>query len=131
MRNALGWVAATCLAAGVAWLGVRGVLGPPENAPQAVSLPGPGADAGLPEASSTRRPPQGPGGQTVATVGGEAVFDLGPVTARLLSATPARGWEVDVAQDERRIRVRFTQDGQSVTVVCSFAQPPPTIRTYR
>ena len=126
-----GWLAATGLATVVAWLAVRGVPAGPEPLPQVAVLPGQGADRTGPQASSTRRPPQGTGEQTVSTVGGEAVFDLGPATARLRSATPARGWAVDVAQEERRIRVRFSRAGRSVTVLCDVTRQPPTISTHR
>ncbi|WP_328970320.1 hypothetical protein [Streptomyces sp. NBC_00239] len=59
--------------------------------------------------------------------GGRVAFDLGTSSARLLSATPAAGWRIQVWKQDFWIRVTFTRDDREVNVFCTWHDHAPTI----
>jgi hypothetical protein len=61
------------------------------------------------------------------TDGGRAVFDLGPSSASLVSATPGAGWSMQVWKTESWIRVEFTSGGDRVSVFCTWHDGPPRV----
>ncbi|MFJ2902844.1 hypothetical protein [Streptomyces sp. NPDC087212] len=61
------------------------------------------------------------------TGGGRAVFDLGPVSATLVSATPAASWSMQVWKTASWIRVEFTSGADRVTVFCTWHDGPPRV----
>ncbi|MGW3338319.1 hypothetical protein ACWDCL_12655 [Streptomyces sp. NPDC001009] len=78
--------------------------------------------------------PTTPSGDVKAydTGGGRAVFDLGPVSATLVSATPGTGWSMQVFKTETWIRVEFSRSTDRVTVFCDWHDGPPhvDVQTY-
>ncbi|MET8815284.1 hypothetical protein ABZW47_25195 [Streptomyces sp. NPDC004549] len=66
------------------------------------------------------------------TPGGRAVFDVGPVSATLVSATPGTGWSMQVWKTETWIRVEFSRSTDRVTVFCDWHDGPPhvDVQTY-
>ncbi|MFI8822353.1 hypothetical protein [Streptomyces sp. NPDC053431] len=89
----------------------------------------------------TRRPtaprttPGGPGEGTgdtgsvksYGTDGGRVVFDLGPSSAELVSATPGSGWQMQVWKQPTWIRVTFTKDGREISVFCVWHDTAPRV----
>ncbi|MER5807988.1 hypothetical protein ABT143_07305 [Streptomyces sp. NPDC002033] len=59
--------------------------------------------------------------------GGRVVFDLGPTSAGLVSATPDAGWRMQVWKQDFWIRVTFTRDGREVSVFCTWHDHPPVV----
>lgn len=64
-------------------------------------------------------------GYTVS--GGRVVFDLGPSSAELVSATPEAGWRIQVWKQDFWIRVTFTRDGREASVFCTWHDHPPMV----
>lgn len=71
----------------------------------------------------------GPTGQVRSydTDGGRAVFDLGPASATLVSATPGSGWSMQVWKTASWIRVEFTSGADRVSVFCTWHDGPPRV----
>ncbi|MGJ5755640.1 superantigen-like protein SSL4 [Streptomyces puniciscabiei] len=61
------------------------------------------------------------------TDGGRAVFDLGPSSATLVSATPGTGWSMQVWKTETWIRVEFSSGTNRVSVMCTWHDGPPHV----
>ncbi|MET7382223.1 hypothetical protein ABZT08_25995 [Streptomyces sp. NPDC005526] len=61
------------------------------------------------------------------TDGGRVVFDLGPASASLVSATPGTGWSMQVWKTESWIRVEFTSGADRVSVFCTWHDGPPHV----
>ncbi|MGW7527113.1 hypothetical protein [Streptomyces sp. NPDC054783] len=61
------------------------------------------------------------------TDGGRAVFDLGPSSATLVSATPGTGWSMQVWKTETWIRVEFSSGTDRVSVMCTWHDGPPHV----
>ncbi|WP_317443522.1 hypothetical protein [Streptomyces collinus] len=61
------------------------------------------------------------------TDGGRAVFDLGPASATLVSATPGTGWSMQVWKTEAWIRVEFSRGADRVSVFCTWHDGPPHV----
>ncbi|CAL9527322.1 hypothetical protein SUDANB70_03980 [Streptomyces sp. enrichment culture] len=61
------------------------------------------------------------------TDGGRAVFDLGPASASLVSATPGPGWSMQVWKTESWIRVEFSSGADRVSVFCTWHDGPPRV----
>ncbi|MFD6028203.1 hypothetical protein [Streptomyces griseoluteus] len=98
--------------------------------------PTPARTAPPPAATPTPAPPTSatPAGDVKAydTGGGRAVFDLGPASATLVSATPGTGWSMQVWKTETWIRVEFSRSTDRVTVFCDWHDGPPhvDVQTY-
>ncbi|MER6470154.1 hypothetical protein [Streptomyces collinus] len=91
-----------------------------------------------PAPSRTRAPSAGPSPSAGATTtpgrikpydtdGGRAVFDLGPASATLVSATPGTGWSMQVWKTESWIRVEFSRGADRVSVFCTWHDGPPHV----
>ncbi|MGW5131418.1 hypothetical protein [Streptomyces sp. NPDC004135] len=61
------------------------------------------------------------------TDGGRAVFDLGPASASLVSATPGADWSMQVWKTESWIRVEFSRGAERVSVFCTWHDGPPRV----
>ncbi|WP_424213669.1 hypothetical protein ACN20G_17195 [Streptomyces sp. BI20] len=81
--------------------------------------PEPGPDGGVGGGGGTAQ------GHRVS--GGQVVFDMGPSSARLVSATPEAGWTMRVWKTDTWIRVVFTRDGREVSVFCTWHDHPPLV----
>lgn len=96
--------------------------------------PTPTRTAPTPTATPTPPAPTTPSGDVKAydTGGGRAVFDLGPASATLVSATPGTGWSMQVFKTETWIRVEFSRSTDRVTVFCDWHDGPPhvDVQTY-
>ncbi|MFF3915087.1 hypothetical protein ACFYZB_16605 [Streptomyces sp. NPDC001852] len=82
-----------------------------------------------PSASTTASPPSSASGQVKSydTDGGRAVFDLGPSSATLVSATPGTGWSMQVWKTATWIRVEFSSGTDRVSVMCTWHDGPPHV----
>ncbi|MGW2208173.1 hypothetical protein [Streptomyces sp. NPDC001781] len=104
----------------------RRTSAPPSPAPTRTAPPATQAPAGPAPAT--------PAGDVKAydTGGGRAVFDLGPASATLVSATPGTGWSMQVWKTETWIRVEFSRGTDHVTVFCDWHDGPPhvDVQTY-
>ncbi|MDG9720807.1 hypothetical protein [Streptomyces sp. DH24] len=86
-----------------------------------------------PTPSRSASPDPGPSPTTSGRVrsydtdGGRAVFDLGPASATLVSATPRTGWSMQVWKTEKWIRVEFTAGADRVSVFCTWHDGPPRV----
>ncbi len=60
--------------------------------------------------------------------GGRVAFDIGEVSAELVSATPDAGWQMQVWTQPTWIRVTFTRDGREVSVFCTWNDHPPMVQ---
>ncbi|SED06927.1 hypothetical protein SAMN05216532_3324 [Streptomyces sp. 2231.1] len=61
------------------------------------------------------------------TDGGRAVFELGPSSATLVSATPGAGWSMQLWKTETWIRVEFSRGADRVSVFCTWHDGPPRV----
>ncbi|MFD3803307.1 hypothetical protein ACFWSF_12980 [Streptomyces sp. NPDC058611] len=108
----------------------------PSPSPSASASAAPGAAASSPGKPS----PKPPGGRqprqtdgedgtvkSYTVSGGRVVFDLGPSSAELVSATPAAGWRMQVWKQDLWMRVTFTRDGREVSVFCTWHDHPPLV----
>ncbi|MEW1545798.1 hypothetical protein [Streptomyces tsukubensis] len=82
--------------------------------------PRPSSASGTPVSSKPKGTVKG---QTVD--GGQVLFDVGPASAELLSATPNEGWRMDVLEEPTYIRVTFTSDTREMSVFCIWNGHPP------
>ncbi|MFF9123061.1 hypothetical protein ACF09J_07150 [Streptomyces sp. NPDC014889] len=104
---------------------------PPSAGPSASS----GGPAVTPVPSRPARPASGPAPSPTAsgrvrsydTEGGRVVFDLGEVSANLVSATPGTDWSMQVWKTETWIRVEFTSGTDRVSVICAWHDGPPHV----
>ncbi|MEU0742597.1 hypothetical protein [Streptomyces sp. NPDC006134] len=94
------------------------------------------ASPATPTAPATRDPAPAPARTSPAasgrirgydTEGGRVVFDLGPASASLVSATPGAGWSMQVWKTGTWIRVEFTSGAERVSVFCSWHDGPPRV----
>ncbi|MGY4278110.1 hypothetical protein ACVILE_004290 [Streptomyces sp. M18.1] len=94
--------------------------------------PGPAPSRTAPSTTPPREsadPPPATSGRVRSydTDGGRAVFDLGPSSASLVSATPGSGWSMQVWKTESWIRVEFTSGADRVSVFCTWHDGPPRV----
>ncbi|MFD5798003.1 hypothetical protein ACFWIO_31655 [Streptomyces diastatochromogenes] len=95
----------------------------------------PSSEPPSPTPSRTRPPGTSPSPTATAsgrvkaydTDGGRAVFDLGPASATLVSATPGTGWSMQVWKTETWIRVEFSSGADRVSVFCTWHDGPPHV----
>jgi hypothetical protein len=95
----------------------------------------PSAGQAPPTPAATRSPSPSPSPSASAsgqvksydTDGGRAVFDLGPSSATLVSATPGTGWSMQVWKTETWIRVEFSRGTDRVSVMCTWHDGPPHV----
>jgi hypothetical protein len=108
----LTWIVATAAATGLAWLGVRSVVGDvadPLPAPELIVVSEPAAE---PEPSDDPSEPAAPGTttRTFTLTGGTATVQFSPTDVTVVSAVPVTGFETDVDRDDGRTRVEFESD---------------------
>ncbi|MFI5746664.1 hypothetical protein ACIBBE_12125 [Streptomyces sp. NPDC051644] len=66
--------------------------------------------------------------KSYGTDGGRVVFELGKDWAKLVSATPAPDWSMQVWTNSTWIRVNFSRDnGTTVSVFCTWNDHPPQV----
>ncbi|MFG3584298.1 hypothetical protein [Streptomyces sp. NPDC047990] len=102
----------------------------PERSRRSAATPSPS-----PSGPASPKPDPGPSAQagqtgrvkSYDTDGGRAVFDLGPASATLVSATPGSGWSMQVWKTESWIRVEFTSGADRVSVFCTWHDGPPRV----
>ncbi|GHI07475.1 hypothetical protein AQI88_20190 [Streptomyces cellostaticus] len=106
---------------------------PPATRPSPSKSPSSGPSASTP--SRTPAPGTSPSPTATSpgrvkgydTDGGRAVFDLGPASATLVSATPGTGWSMQVWKTETWIRVEFSRGADRVSVFCTWHDGPPHV----
>ncbi|WP_443071323.1 hypothetical protein [Streptomyces sp. NBC_01465] len=104
----------------------------PSQSPGASRSPGASKSAdGKPSASSSASASASSSlsreAKSYTVTGGRVVFDLGPSSAELVSATPTAGWKMQVWKQAEWIRVTFTQGTDSNSVFCTWNDHPPTV----
>lgn len=107
--------------------GAPRTAGPP-GASRTADRAGRGDGSHGPDASGGQRPREASG--TVESHdlrGGRVVFDLGPDSATLVSASPNGGWEMRVWQESHWIRVTFTRGGEASSAHCAWNGSPPRV----
>ncbi|MFD1831762.1 hypothetical protein ACFSJS_19220 [Streptomyces desertarenae] len=107
--------------------GALRTAGPP-GASRTADRAGRGDGGHGPDASGGQRPREASG--TVESHdlrGGRVVFDLGPDSATLVSASPNGGWEMRVWQESHWIRVTFTRGGEASSAHCAWNGSPPRV----
>ncbi|WP_189536908.1 hypothetical protein [Streptomyces roseolilacinus] len=108
---------------------------PPVARPVSASSSAPVSSAPAPERSRTPSPwspspsvPPATGSvKSYAVDGGRVAFDLGDVSAELVSATPASGWRMQVWKQDRWIRVTFTREDREISVFCVWHDSAPRV----
>ncbi|MFE0422842.1 hypothetical protein [Streptomyces sp. NPDC058953] len=63
----------------------------------------------------------------VTVDGGRVVFDMGPTSAELVTATPNEGWRMQVWPESTYIRVTFTDDEREISVFAIWNGHPPRL----
>lgn len=87
---------------------------------QAASSPPPSASTG-PSATASGQV------RSYDSKGGRVVFDIGPASASLVSATPNSGWSMQWWKTQTWIRVEFTSGADRVSVFCTWHDGPPRV----
>ncbi|MFI8517174.1 hypothetical protein ACIGEZ_04995 [Streptomyces sp. NPDC085481] len=77
--------------------------------------------------SAASSPPGSGSVKSYGTDGGRVVFDLGPTSAELVSATPGSGWQMQVWKQPSWIRVTFTRDSREISVFCVWHDTAPRV----
>lgn len=107
---------------------------PRRTSPPPSPTPARSAAPATPTTPTPWAPTTTPAGNVKAydTGGGRAVFDLGPASATLVSATPGTGWSMQVWKTETWIRVEFSRSTDRVTIFCDWHDGPPhvDVQTY-
>ena len=116
----LTWIVATAAATGVAWLGVRSVLGDVADPLPARQLvvsselaSGPAASDPPEAGGAATRAPASSSTRTFTLTGGTATVRFTPDGVAVISAVPAAGYDTDVDDDddgEGRTRIEFESD---------------------
>ncbi|WP_460355725.1 hypothetical protein [Actinoallomurus acanthiterrae] len=150
------WGGATSLAVLLVWFGARPVLhnavfGPPparsvvdhvpespatSTAPPSPAEPSPTVRATpkrtvrpTPSRSSTKASPSSHADTRSYTLdGGQVVLSMGATSARLVSATPAAGWEVRTWHAPGWLRVDFTKGETTSSLFCTWNGHPPAVQ---
>lgn len=66
--------------------------------------------------------------RSYTTKGGRVVFELGPDSAELVSATPRPDWSMQVWSNSTWIRVNFARDdGTTVSIFCTWNDHAPQV----
>ncbi|GAA2957518.1 hypothetical protein GCM10010446_48370 [Streptomyces enissocaesilis] len=102
---------------------------PPSRTPSGSAGPsGAGSPSPSPSRPSTASESQV---KSYTTEGGRVTFDLGKTSAKLVSATPATGWSMQVWKDPSWIRVEFTAGAAAVSVFCTWHDHEPTVEIVK
>ncbi|HVV14054.1 hypothetical protein [Amycolatopsis sp.] len=152
LLRVLAWVAATALGMGMSWFGVHAVLSADTSdaAPQAITVetPVPETTSASPPSTTTTVPPPSSSRRTsssetttppttspaadvrsVQLTGGRVVLQLTETDAKLVSATPEPGWQVQAWQADGWLRVDFSRDSTTSSCFVTWNGHPPAIQT--
>ncbi|MFI8965501.1 hypothetical protein ACIGO8_25705 [Streptomyces sp. NPDC053493] len=101
----------------------------PRHTPAAPATSSPGGQGGGSQGAAGGTGGTGGTGnvKSYGTDGGRVVFDLGPSSAELVSATPGSGWQMQVWKQPTWIRVTFTKDGREISVFCVWHDTAPRV----
>ncbi len=69
--------------------------------------------------------------ESYTTEGGRVTFDLGNASAKLVSATPATGWSMQVWKDPSWIPEEFTAGAAAVSVLCTWHGHEPAVEIVK
>ncbi|MCO5968851.1 hypothetical protein [Actinoallomurus soli] len=155
MTYVAAWGGATALAVMLVWFGARPVLhnavfGPPPARSVVDHVPvSPGADPSSPSPASptvratpkrtvrrasprpsSARPTPSPhtDARSYTLTGGQVVLSMTATSARLVSATPAGGYEVRTWHAPGWLRVDFTKDAHTSTLFCTWNGHAPAVQ---
>jgi hypothetical protein len=155
VRRALTYVAAwggaTSLAVLLVWFGARPVLDtavfgspparsvvPPPSTPApaiatptpATGRPAPGRTAHAARSRPPRHPVPSPtaSARSYTLTGGQVVLSMTNTAARLVSATPASGYEVRTWHAPGWLRVDFSQGGHTSSLFATWNGHPPAVQ---
>ncbi|MEU9980146.1 hypothetical protein [Streptomyces sp. NPDC050856] len=95
--------------------------------PSRPAAPARSAPPAAPTRAPTRAPATAGDVRGYSVEGGRAVFDIGPSSAGLVSATPASGWRIQVWKQPTWIRVTFTRGGHEISVFCVWHDGAPHV----
>nr|WP_157554029.1 hypothetical protein [Herbidospora sakaeratensis] len=62
--------------------------------------------------------------------GGRATVAVGETDCRIVSATPAEGWELQTWTEPHWLRITFLKDGKESSAFCTWNALPPRLDTY-
>jgi len=143
------WGGATSLAVLLVWFGARPVLdnavfGPPParsvvtppstpaiaTPPPAAGRPSPSRTAHAARSRPARRPVSSPAAsvRSYTLTGGQVVLSMTDASARLVSATPASGYEVRTWHASGWLRVDFTRGGHTSSLFATWNGHPPAVQ---
>jgi hypothetical protein len=144
------WCGATALAILLVWFGARPVLhnavfGEPQTRQVVGDQPSvlPTEDSSVPPADSStfatpsRKPshsaapsPSAPGSDhTYVTRGGRVVLSMTDTAAQLISAIPNPGYTVQTWRGDQWLRVDFTKEDRTSSVITAWNGHAPTVQT--
>lgn len=152
------WTAATGAAVALSWLGVHAVLtdaafeqpsamplptapasvpasdAPSVPAPPPSSSPAPAVSSASPTAAATPTPatsrkPSTASVKSYRVPGGRVALDMQPASAELVSATPDQGWQMQLWQGDKWLRVDFSKDGSTNSVFATWNGHHPDVQT--
>ncbi|MER5636336.1 hypothetical protein ABT095_05220 [Kitasatospora sp. NPDC002227] len=95
------------------------------------AAPTPGAAPGSPRPtpSAGQVTPRPSSVRSYLVPGGRVALDIGPDAARLVSATPDAGWQLQYWTGDRWMRFDFTKDGAANSVFVTWNGHPPDVQT--
>ncbi|WP_157520791.1 hypothetical protein [Herbidospora daliensis] len=67
---------------------------------------------------------------TFTLKGGRATVAVGETDCRIVSATPAEGWELQTWTEPYWLRITFLKDGKESSAFCTWNALPPRLDTY-
>ncbi len=119
------WVVLTALAVMLSWFGVRDVVrdAVSDRAVAPVAVP-------VPQAVPTPGPSPVHDLRTYSTRGGRAVLTMTSSAVAFVSANAAPGYRVRVSRAEGWLRVDFLRDRHGSSVIATWYQDRPAVRTY-
>jgi len=150
LLRALAWAAATLVGIAVSWFGVHSVLASnvfadgtqaiPVAAPPSTTTPAPTSAPPSTSASPPHTSTSQPADTTTTTTsagdvrgyqltGGRVVLELTETSARLVSAIPEAGWQMQTWQAEGWLRVDFSRDGSTSSCFVTWNGHPPAVQT--
>ncbi|WP_062344362.1 hypothetical protein [Herbidospora yilanensis] len=96
----------------------------PRKKPTASSRPTPTRKSPVPSPAAAERL------HTFTLKGGRATVAVGEGDCRIVSATPAEGWELKTWTEPYWLRVTFLKDGRESSAFCTWNTLPPRLDTY-
>ncbi|GAB1820625.1 hypothetical protein [Herbidospora sp. RD11066] len=96
----------------------------PPPAPKQTQAPKPPPTSEAPQAQSNEKL------HTFTLNGGRATVAVGEKDCRIVSATPAEGWELKTWTEPFWLRITFLKDGRESSAFCTWNALPPRLDTY-